>query len=212
MLRKAFAAVFLLTLASLAAEQPLPELRVEPTGGGTFFHIRNVSSQPLTAFLIELVDYPGSFYALWQDDIGAQPIAPGAERHMRVDNMTVGAVPDYVKIRAALYADGASSGIPEKVAQLVERRRHVLQITRELIARLEKSQPKTALAADLKQWAESIPPATRANRSSQTGIDQSAARTLIAETAAQLETHPVEETLAALRANERALAASRPAL
>jgi galactitol-specific phosphotransferase system IIB component len=212
MLRKTFAAAFLLAAAASAAEQPLPELRIEPTGGGTFFIIRNLSAQPLTAFLVELVDYPGSSYALWQDEIAAEPIAPGAERRMRVANMTVGAAPGYVKMRAALYADGTSSGIPEKVTQLVERRRYTLQITRELIGRLEKAQSKAALAADLKQWAESIPAPTRANRTSQIGINQAAAQTLIADTAAQMEAHSVEETLNTLRASERALAASKPAL
>jgi hypothetical protein len=212
MLRKLFAGAILLVGIAGAADQLLPELLVEPTGGGTFFTIRNVSAQPLTAFLIELVDYPGSSYALWQDDIAAEPIAPGAERRMRVANMTVGAVPGYVKMRAALYADGTSSGIPEKVTQLVERRRYTLQITRELIARLEKAQPKAALAADLKQWAESIPAPTRANRNSQVGINQEASRALVADIAARIESHSVEETLAALRASEHALAASKPTL
>lgn len=212
MLRKLFAGAFLLVGIAGAAETLLPELRVEPTGGGTFFTIKNVSAQPLTAFLIELVDYPGSSYALWQDDIAAEPIAPGAERKMRVANMTVGAVPDYVKMRAALYADGTSSGIPEKVEQLVERRRYVLQITRELIARLQKVQPKAALAADLKQWAESIPAPTRANRATQIGINQAASQALIEDVAARIEAHSVEETLAGLRASEHAMAASKPPL
>ena len=52
--------------------------------------------------------------------------------------MTVGAVPDYVKMQAAIFGDGTTSGIPEKVALLVGRRRATLETTRELIRRCEK--------------------------------------------------------------------------
>ncbi|HWF47277.1 MAG TPA: hypothetical protein VG168_09745, partial [Bryobacteraceae bacterium] len=99
--------IFLLLVPSALASglDPLPQLRVEPTGGGSFFYVRNTASQPLTAFLIELVDYPGSSYSFWQDDVNAEPIAPGTEQKIHVGNMTVGAVPDYVKMEAALYAD-----------------------------------------------------------------------------------------------------------
>src|SRR5205823_6312458 len=101
-----------------AAGPPLPELRVEPTGGGSIFYVRNVASEPLTGFLIELVNYPGSSYSLWVDAVGGEAIAPGAEKRIPVTNMTVGAVPDYVKMQTAVYADGSSCGIPEKAAQL----------------------------------------------------------------------------------------------
>ncbi len=168
MLLQKLALVFLLTLSSAAAEMPLPQLRVEPTTGGSIFYVRNVSPQPLTAFLIELVNYPGSSYSLWQDEAASEPISPGAEKRIQVANMTVGAVPDYVKIQAALFADGTSSGIPEKVAQLIERRRFTLQTTRELIRRLEKAHaenaPKDAVIADLKQWADSMQSPGKGNR------------------------------------------------
>src|SRR5258708_6623324 len=118
-----FATALLLALSASAASPPLPELRVEATTGGSIFYVRNIGSQPLTAYLIELVNYPGSSYSLWQDEVGAEPILPGGEKRLPVTNMTVGAVPDYVKVQAALYADGTSSGIPEKVAQFIERRR-----------------------------------------------------------------------------------------
>src|SRR5450759_4088463 len=133
----------LLTLSTLAIllAPPLPELRTEATAGGSIFHLRNNASQPLTGYLIELVDYPGSSYALWQDEIAATPIPPGGEKHIPVANMTVGAVPEYVKLQAALFADGSSAGIPEKVAQFVERRRYTLTTTRELITRLGKTPP-----------------------------------------------------------------------
>jgi len=150
-----FLAGVLLAFSAAGAEMPLPELRVEPTAGGSIFYVRNGSAQPLTAYLIELVDYPGSSYSLWQDDVTGQPIPPGGEKRITVANMTVGAVPDYVKMRAALYADGSSAGIPEKVAQVVARRRTVLETTRELIDRLEKARSagasKTTVIAGLKR-------------------------------------------------------------
>jgi hypothetical protein len=200
-------AVLLLALPVMAAEAPLPQLRIEPTGGGSIFYIHNAASEPLTAFLIELVNYPGSYYAFWQDDV-TRPVAPGADLRIQVGNMIVGAAPDYVKMRAALFADGSSSGIPEKVTALIERRRSVLATTRELIGRLEKG----ASAGDLKQWAASIPEPTRANRTSQPAINQAAAKSLIMDTAARLDGHSAANVLADLRASERALAASKPAL
>ncbi len=206
------AAVFLIALAASAAE-PLPDLRIEPAAGGSILYVKNVSTQPLTAWLIELVDYPGSSYSLWQDDV-ASPIAPGAEKRIPISNMTVGAVPDYVKMRAAVYADGSSGGIPEKVEQLIDRRRFTLETTRESIRRLEKSSaaPKASVIADLKQWAGSIPPQGRPNRNSQAAINQAAARTVIADAVARIEAHSIDDALAALRASERAMAASKPAL
>ena len=109
-----------------AQAQALPELRTEPTTGGSIFYVKNVASQPVTAFLIELVNYPGSYYSLWQDEAAHELIAPGAEKRIPVNNMTVGAVPDYVKLQAAVFADGSTAGIPEKVTQIVERRRYIL--------------------------------------------------------------------------------------
>jgi hypothetical protein len=127
--------------------------------------------------------------------------------------MTVGAVPEYVKIQAALYADGASSGIPEKVTQLIERRRFSLETLRALIERLEKAQsastPKASLMADLKQWADSLQPAGKVKRDSPAAINQAAARSLIAETAASLDAHSLEVTLAGLHASEHRVAADK---
>jgi hypothetical protein len=214
MLVKHISAACLMALAAFAV-QPIPELRVEPTAGGSIFYVKNGSPEPLTAFLIELVDYPGSYYALWQDEVSA-PIAPGAEKRIQIANMTVGAVPDYVKMQAAVYADGTSSGIPEKATQLIERRRFTLATTRELIGRLEKAQAagtaKAAAIAELKQWSESMPPQGRPSRNSQAAINQAAGRSLIADTVAGMDSHSLQETLAGLRAAEHALAASKPPL
>jgi hypothetical protein len=195
-----FVIALLVSFSAISAQPPLPQLRTEPTTGGSIFYVRNIASQPLTGYLIELVNYPGSSYSLWQDEVAAEPVLPGVEKRLPVSNMTVGAVPDYVKIQAALYADGTSSGIPEKVAQFIERRRFVLETTRELIRRVEKGQS----AADLRQWADSMQPPGKSKGT----INQAAARTLIAETAAHFD----DATLTRLRTSERALAASKPAL
>ena len=201
-------ALLLLALAPAFGQPPLPGLRIEATAGGSIFYIHNSSSQPLTAYLIELVNYPGSSYSLWQDDAAGESIPPGGERRTPISNMTVGAVPDYVKMQAAIFADGSSSGIPEKVTALIERRRATLDTTRELIRRLEAGQSP----ADLKQWSESMPALPRAQRNSQAAINQAASKGLIGETAAQLGTRSAADALAALRTKERALAASKPVL
>lgn len=194
-------------LWAVSAQTPLPDLRTEPIAGGSVFHVRNVASQSLTGFLIELVNYPGSSYSFWQDDVTHEPLPAGGEQRIQVANMTVGAVPEYVKIQAALYANGASSGIPEKIAQLVERRRFSLETRKRLIDRLEKAKsantPKAAVTADLKQWADSLQPAGKVKRNTQAAINQAAARSLIADTATSLDAHSIEETLALLHASER---------
>jgi hypothetical protein len=196
-----FATAFLLPLLVVAAE--LPQLRTEPIGGGSVFFVKNISNQPLTAYLIELVGYPGSSYTLWVDEISGEPIAPGAEKRIQVTNMTAGAVPDYMKIQGAIYADGSTAG--EKAPQFIERRRFVLETTRELIRRIEKGE-------DLKQWADSLQPAGKVKPNAQPVINQAAARSLVMETETYLEAHTPVETLAKLRASEKALVASKPTL
>jgi hypothetical protein len=203
---KTFAPVLLLPLFAAAAQ--LPELRTEPIGGGTVFFVKNTSSQPLTGYLIELVDYPGSSYSLWQDEITAEPVAPGAEKRIQVTNMTAGAVPDYMHLTAAIYADGSTAGTPDKVTQFLERRKALLVTTRELISKLQKG----AKASDLKQWADSLQPVGKVKPNSQPMINQAAARSLVSETASRLASRSVDQTLASLRASEKALATSKPAL
>jgi hypothetical protein len=144
----------LLLVFSAGAQAPLPELQTEPTDAGSIFQIRNTGGQPLTAFLIELVNYSGSSYSLWQDDIASEPVPPGGERRIRVANMTVGAVPDYVKLQAAIYADGTSSGIPEKVTLFIERNSHAAinqvaarALIAETVARVSAHSQDKALAS-----------------------------------------------------------------
>ena len=211
---RTFAATLVLTLSATGAQ--LPELRIEATVGASIFHIKNVAPLPLSAYLVELVGYPGSSFTLVQDEITSEPIPGGGEKSLKVTDMTVGAAPEYVKVQAALYADGSSGGAPEKVAQLVEHRRLILQTTRELIGRLEKAgsagTPKATLLADLKQWSGAMQPPTRRERSSPAGINQAAARRLIEDTAALLDAKSPDEVLTSLRASERSLASSKPAL
>jgi hypothetical protein len=193
-------------LLPLVAAAQLPQLRTEPIGGGTVFFVKNTSSVPLTGYLIELVDYPGSYYSLWQDEL-IEPLAPGAEKRIQVTNMTAGAVPDYMHLTAAIFADGSTAGAPEKVTQFIERRKVVLATTRELIGKIEKG----ATADDLKKWADSLEPVGKVKPKSQPVINQTAARTLVSETAAKMS-RSKEEALASLRQSEKALAASKPAL
>jgi hypothetical protein len=212
MLPTRFAALFLLALPAIAAEMPLPELRIEPTGGGSVFYIRNNSPVPLAAYLIELVGYPGSSYSFWQDETVAEPIPPKTEKRFQVANMTVGAVPDYVKMQAAVYTGGASAGIPDKVVQLRERRRAMLDTVRQLIVRLEKAQTQklstSDLMASLKQSADAMQPAGRGNRNSQAAINQAASREVILVTNVKIGTQSPQDALTALRAWQSALSAN----
>jgi hypothetical protein len=214
MLSKPFAAILLAALPALAADLPLPGLRIEPTGGGSIFYIKNNAPVALAGYLIELVGYPGSSYTFWQDETVAEPIAPQGEKRIQVSNMTVGAVPDYVKMQAAVFAGGVTAGAPEKVTELLDRRRAVLDAIRQLIAKIEKEKgegkPKSALIADLKQWADSMQPQGKGNRNSAAAVNQAAAAMTIGMTAARLGTQAEEETLAVLRNWEHALSANTP--
>ena len=213
MLPRNFVFALLLLLPACAAEMPLPELRIEPTNGGSELFVKNVAAQPLTAFLIELVDYPGSGFAMVQDESTVEPIAPGVEKRIPISNMIVAAAPNYTKILSAIYADGSSGGAPRKVSQLVEYRRAKLETTRELIKRLEKAKadatPKDTLVAGLKEYRESMPSPDRRARYAPAGIQSAAIGTLISETTAGIETRPLDDTLIRLRNAEHALAGAK---
>jgi len=208
---KILAAALLLTLPVGGAEGVLPELRVVPTAGGSIFFVKNVQaqlSQPLTAFLIELVDYPGSFYQLFEDDITTGSLAPGQEKRIPVTNMTVGAVPDYVKLQAAIYADGTTAGVPDRVEKLVARRRFRLDTVQDLIRRIGTS--KEDAAGSLKRAAEGM--TMPKDKGSQVAINYAAGRALIADITDFLGKHSVEETLAQLQKWEKNLRDSKPGL
>ena len=213
---KMLAVAFLLAAPAVGAETLLPQLRVEPKTAGSIFFVRNVSSQPLTAYVIELVNYPGSYYALWQDEIMSEAIPPGQEKRIEVANMTVGAVPDYVKIQGAIYADGSTAGVPDKVSQLVDRRRFCLTTVRDMIRQLEAgraaSTPNETVAANLRHAAEVMQAPPTAGKTAAIRVNQAAGKSLLAETAGYVEKHSLDETLAKLHGWAKAMAESKPAL
>jgi hypothetical protein len=200
------AAAALVALAAIAAEAPLPTLRIEPTTGGSVLFIKNTYTQPVTAYMIEMPEYPGSYYVLFSDLLDEQPIAAGAELRKPITNMTVGAVPDYVKLQAAVFADGATAGTADKVSAILERRKATLATVRELISRVEKGQT----AADLKQWSDGLPQIPRNKTRSQEAFNQAAVRSTIANASRHLTNNGAEKCLAQLREIEKVLVAGKP--
>jgi len=199
--------------AFAVAQSPLPELSIEPVGGGSIFIIKNTAPLPVSAYYIELVGYPGSSYVLIQDDV-ASPIPPGTEKRLRTESMTAGAAPTYMKLLAALFVDGSSSGAPDKISQIIEHRRMMLKATREAIQRLDKAKSagKPALIADLKQWEASIPEPVRKYRYRAAEINQADTKSFIIGIEKKVETGSVDSALTELHASEKAMAASKPAL
>ncbi len=210
---KTLAASLLVTLAVCSAQSNLPELKVDASDGGSVLRVRNTASQPVVAYMIELVNYPGSWFAFWQDETTLEPIKPGEERRIPITNMTVGAAPEYVKMQAAVFADGSTAGVPERVPVLVERRKQILATLTGLIARLSKAeaagQSAAVAAAELKKWDESIAGPTRSNRARQEGIVAAAVKGRIGSAAAVLEKGSVAAVLASLRADEKKLQGAR---
>lgn len=186
----------MLPLLVLFAATALPDLRIEATDGGSALVVRNTHpTQALTAYLIELVDYPGSSYAFSQDELaqGTEPLGAGKQRRIPILNMTVGAVPDYMKMRAAIFADGSTAGDEDKVSQLRARRKMMLATTREIIAR----------AGDLKPLLDSIPVSnSKVKRSAPEVVDQASRRALIAEA---LSITSPDAVVASFRLREAAL-------
>jgi len=200
------AIAFLAALFLTAADPPLPGLRVEPAPHGSVLYVRNVYSQPLTAFLIEMVDYPGSRFSHSTDEVAGEGIPAGVEKAIPVSSMLVGAVsPEYVKVQAALYADGASSGNPEKIKLLIAQRSSRLETARELIHRIETAQSSgtstPSIVDSLKQWSESLEP-----------IKQAIARAMIAHAMRDLEQQSIETAVTNLKRAEQAIASSKPPL
>lgn len=205
--------LLLVALFAASAASPLPELQTQARDGGSTFIVKNTASQPLTAYLIELVNYPGSAYSLWQDELLANTsVASQSTRTIPVVNMTVGAAPEYVKLTAALYADGSTAGDPAKVAQFIARRRFLQQTAHDLAGRLAQAEsaatPKPALLSSLTQWAESFPPPTRTNRYTQEGINNAAARQWLHEQFTALNSQSVGAVLTQVRLTEAALSAA----
>lgn len=188
--------------AAAAVEPPLPALRVAPADGGSLLYVKNIAAKPLTACLVEIVDYPGSNfshgYDTYADDDAPDGIAPQEERRIQVGEMLPGAVPDYVKVRAAIFADGSTAGPPAKVAELVNRRRILLEITRELIVHIAEAAKKDAAIADLREWLDLAP------------RDRRPVILRALDSLARRDT--VDDTLLFLRRRESAMVASKPPL
>jgi hypothetical protein len=201
-----FAVAALLGLATAAAQAPLPTLRIEPSTGGSILYIKNTYTKPLVGYMIEMPDYPGSYYVLFVDVLDETPIAPGTELRKPIANMTVGAVPDYVKLQAAVFADGATAGPPEKVSAILERRKVMIATIHELIGRLEKGQS----AADLNQWSDSLSPVPRNRTRTQDAFNQAVVHSTISKASARLASEGPEKTLAQLHSIEQMLAAAKP--
>src|SRR5688572_20300182 len=67
MFRRMLALVFT-SMAAEAAGRPCPEVKAEPVEEGSLIRIWHNQPQPLTAFLIEIVDYPGNRFAHMEDE------------------------------------------------------------------------------------------------------------------------------------------------
>jgi hypothetical protein len=107
-------------------------------------------------------------------------------------------------MQAAIYADGSTAGAPERVSLLVERRRAILETTREQIRRNGAG----AGSSEIKEWAGTI-------RISGRGVEAMVpmARRQTADAAAGwLEKGSRDDALERLRKTEVALAAGKPPL
>jgi hypothetical protein len=148
--------LFCLAFILAPPEAPLPALRVEAMPAGSILHIRNAHTAPLSAFLVRMVDYPGGRFEYFHDNVHGEAIAPGTERHFEVRSMLAGVAPDYLKLQAAIYADGSTAGGAGEVAELIASRRERLRAFREAIQLLDaakrKGQSAEQVIAELEKW------------------------------------------------------------
>jgi hypothetical protein len=90
----------------------------------------------------------------------------------------------------------------------VDRRRFILETTRELIRRIEQTPDRAALIADLKEWSGSMQPQGR--RVTQASINQAAGRGLIQDALAKkINFGSTRDALLGLKASERLLSGAR---
>jgi hypothetical protein len=208
--------MFALPLAAIAADAPMPQLRVEAEASGSIFNVKNTYSQPLTALFIELVDFPSETYAFTRDELGAGAVAAGTEKKILVANPTPGAAPANVKVTAAVYADGETAGAPDKVKHILTLRKGRLDNTREILQRIETAQKdgkdKDAMVADLRQWATTVVPPPPAGMQPITDPAKTVKRNMIALAASNIAKLGVDAELARLKKSESELAASKPVL
>lgn len=200
MKRTALALLAVSLLRATAVEPPLPTLRAEPVEEGSAIWVRNTAPAPLTAFVIEIVDYPGTNFGVVRDEIWGKPIAAGEERELRVSSLMPGTVPKYLKVRAAIYADGTTAGEAEKIVMLLDERRKRLRAIRAVLARIAgmpAGAGETAIMEDLQRWRSSLEPELRPAAN---------------EVISQLRSIPATRVLDHLKERERLLAESKPAL
>jgi hypothetical protein len=188
-------------VASIADSAPCPEVTAEPIEGGSLIRVRHNEKQSLTAFVVEIVDYPGNHFVFMEDELFHGSIAAGKEKRVVVTTLMPGTVPDYLKTTAAIYEDGASCGAADKVKMILDARRKHLKFTRELISRIEKGLSAgdsiEDLATQLAKWARSTSATSGA---------------VITHAVNELKSRSPDEVLGALRLVDRILAGSKPAL
>src|SRR4051794_4176050 len=102
MLRR-IAASILAGVVAVMASTPCPEVNAEPVDDGSLIHIRHNQPHLLTAFLVEIVDYPGNHFSRMQEDLFRPGTAAGEEKRIVVRGLMPGTVPDYLKVTAAIY-------------------------------------------------------------------------------------------------------------
>jgi hypothetical protein len=134
----------LLAACGAVAQPTAPEVRVEAVDRGSVIYVKNRAAQPLMAFLVELVDYPGSGFFYYQEE-APDGVAQGVERRIPVTSMLVGAAPDYVKVTAAVYLDKSTIGAAVKVARLAAARKATLAGVQEAIRVVEAGRDAAAL-------------------------------------------------------------------
>lgn len=200
MLRRA-ATLILAGVVAATADAPCPEVKAEPVENGSLIRLQHNEKQPLTAFLIEVVDYPGNRFVYMKDELFGQAVAAGNERRIVVSNLMPGTVPDYLKVTAAVYADGSTCGTAEKVRVIVDARRQNRQLNHEIISRIRKARSAgnstESLTAELADWARSASPASGA---------------VITHVVEQLKRRSIDDVLTALETVGQVLAASKPRL
>jgi hypothetical protein len=178
-----------------------PEVNAEPTEGGSVIRIRHKESHPLTAFLVEIVDYPGNHFTYMEDSLVRGKTAANAEKQVLVQSLMPGTVPEYLKVTSAVYEDGSTCGAVEKLKVLVDARRSELAFTRELIARIEKG------------LSDGVAPAELANGVAEFGRSRPrSSSAVVSDVADELKRRPAAEILAGLRAVEKILVTSKPSL
>ena len=193
--------------ALLAAETPLPELRIETREGRCAVFLRNNYPEPLTAFQIELRGSPQPAYTS-VDQYASGGIAPGAERRLSVADPDACATPGRVRVYGAVYADGSVAGDAEP---LLATRKATLLSLREGLRRIEAGRglPKAKLIAEIEAWKQvvlSIPhPTDRAAR----GMSGLGAQYVLGAVKRNSDT---AQAIEQIRRMERELAATRPPL